>query len=233
MLPEQGFANVTAINTFLNTQYGYTLSDEDAFDVAMQQIGISSIPLSIKFYPKNFDAKDRIVAMIDEYNTTVDTEAEKIIYSDTTGFLTTTLGSLVNIVSYVLIAFAGISLVVSSVMIGIITYTSVIERTKEIGVLRSIGARKKDISRIFNSETILIGLFAGILGVTLSWVLTIPLSAIIKAIAGGTITTNMATLKFTHALILVAVSTVLTTIAGTVPARIASKKDPVICLRSE
>ena len=233
MLPEQGFANVTAINTFLNTQYGYTLSDEDAFDVAMQQIGISSIPVSIKFYPKNFDAKDRIVAMIDEYNTTVDTEAEKIIYSDTTGFLTTTLGSLVNIVSYVLIAFAGISLVVSSVMIGIITYTSVIERTKEIGVLRSIGARKKDISRIFNSETILIGLFAGILGVTLSWVLTIPLSAIIKAIAGGTITTNMATLKFTHALILVAVSTVLTTIAGTVPARIASKKDPVICLRSE
>ena len=233
MLPEQGFANVTAINTFLNTQYGYTLSDEDAFDVAMQQIGISSIPVSIKFYPKNFDAKDSIVAMIDEYNTTVDTEAEKIIYSDTTGFLTTTLGSLVNIVSYVLIAFAGISLVVSSVMIGIITYTSVIERTKEIGVLRSIGARKKDISRIFNSETILIGLFAGILGVTLSWVLTIPLSAIIKAIAGGTITTNMATLKFTHALILVAVSTVLTTIAGTVPARIASKKDPVICLRSE
>lgn len=233
MLPEQGFANVTAINTFLNTQYGYTLSDEDAFEVAMQQIGISSIPVSIKFYPKNFDAKDRIVAMIDEYNTTVDTEAEKIIYSDTTGFLTTTLGSLVNIVSYVLIAFAGISLVVSSVMIGIITYTSVIERTKEIGVLRSIGARKKDISRIFNSETILIGLFAGILGVTLSWVLTIPLSAIIKAIAGGTITTNMATLKFTHALILVAVSTVLTTIAGTVPARIASKKDPVICLRSE
>lgn len=125
--------------------------------------------------------------MIGEYNSTVDTEAEKIIYSDTTGFLTTTLGSLVNIVSYVLIAFAGISLVVSSVMIGIITYTSVIERTKEIGVLRSIGARKKDISRIFNSETILIGLLAGLLGVTLSWILTIPLSAIIKAIAGGTI----------------------------------------------
>ena len=171
--------------------------------------------------------------MIDEYNATVETEGEKIVYSDTTGFLTTTLGSLVNIVSYVLIAFAGISLVVSSVMIGIITYTSVIERTKEIGVLRSIGARKKDISRIFNSETILVGLFAGLLGVTLSWVLTFPISAIIKAIAGGTITTNMAILKFSHALILVLVSTILTTIAGTIPARIASKKDPVICLRSE
>lgn len=233
ILPTEGFANVAQINYFLNTQYGYTLSDDDAFDVAMQQIGISSIPVSIKFYPKNFDAKDRIIAMIGEYNSTVDTEAEKIIYSDTTGFLTTTLGSLVNIVSYVLIAFAGISLVVSSVMIGIITYTSVIERTKEIGVLRSIGARKKDISRIFNSETILIGLLAGLLGVTLSWILTIPLSAIIKAIAGGTIQTNIATLKFSHAAILVAVSTILTTIAGTIPARIASKKDPVICLRTE
>lgn len=233
ILPTEGFSDVAQINNFLNQQYGYTLSNDDAFDVAMQQIGISSIPVSIKFYPKNFDAKDRIISLIDEYNSSVEKDSEKIVYSDTTGFLTTTLGSLVNIVSYVLIAFAGISLVVSSVMIGIITYTSVIERTKEIGVLRSIGARKKDISRIFNSETILIGLFAGILGVTLSWVLTIPLSAIIKAIAGGTITTNMATLKFTHALILVAVSTILTTIAGTVPARIASKKDPVICLRSE
>lgn len=233
ILPTEGFSDVAQINNFLNLQYGYTLSNDDAFDVAMQQIGISSIPVSIKFYPKNFDAKDRIISLIDEYNSSVEKDSEKIVYSDTTGFLTTTLGSLVNIVSYVLIAFAGISLVVSSVMIGIITYTSVIERTKEIGVLRSIGARKKDISRIFNSETILIGLFAGILGVTLSWVLTIPLSAIIKTIAGGTITTNMATLKFTHALILVGVSTVLTTIAGTVPARIASKKDPVICLRSE
>ena len=233
ILPTEGFANVAQINYFLNTQYGYTLSDDDAFDVAMQQIGISSIPVSIKFYPKNFDAKDRIIAMVDEYNSSVDTDAEKIIYSDTTGFLTSTLGSLVNIVSYVLIAFAGISLVVSSVMIGIITYTSVIERTKEIGILRSIGARKKDISRIFNSETILIGLLAGLFGVILSWILTYPLSAIIKAIAGRTITTSMATLKFSHAVALVAVSTILTTIAGTIPARIASKKDPVICLRSE
>ena len=233
ILPENGFADVAQINHFLDSKYGYTLSNEEAFELGLQQIGISSIPVSIKFYPKNFDAKDSILRMIDEYNDSVETEAEKIVYSDTTGFLTTTLGSLVNIVSYVLIAFAGISLVVSSVMIGIITYTSVIERTKEIGVLRSIGARKKDISRIFNSETILVGLFAGILGVTLSWILTFPISAIIKAIAGGSITTNMAVLKFSHAVILVLVSTLLTTIAGTIPARIASKKDPVICLRSE
>ena len=233
ILPRNGFADVEAINYFLNSKYGYTLSNDEAFELGLQQIGISNIPVSIKFYPKNFNAKDSILKMIDEYNATVETEGEKIVYSDTTGFLTTTLGSLVSIVSYVLIAFAGISLVVSSVMIGIITYTSVIERTKEIGVLRSIGARKKDISRIFNSETILVGLFAGLLGVILSWILTFPISAIIKAIAGGTITTNMAILKFSHALILVLVSTILTTIAGTIPARIASKKDPVICLRSE
>ena len=233
ILPENGFANVEQINYFLNSKYGYTLSNDEAFELAMQQIGISSIPVSIKFYPKNFDAKDSILKMIDDYNATLDSEGQKIVYSDTTGFLTSTLGALVSIVSYVLIAFAGISLVVSSVMIGIITYTSVIERTKEIGVLRSIGARKKDISRIFNSETILVGFFAGVLGVLISWVLTFPLSAIIKAIAGMQITTNMAQLKLSHSVLLVLISTLLTTIAGTIPARIASKKDPVICLRSE
>ena len=140
---------------------------------------------------------------------------------------------MIDIISYVLIAFASISLVVSSVMIGIITYTSVIERIKEIGVLRSIGARKKDISRIFNSETVLVGFFAGLLGVLISWALTFPISAIIKAVAGGAITSSMAILKFSDAATLVIISTLLTTIAGTVPAMIASKKDPVTCLRSE
>ena len=171
--------------------------------------------------------------MIEEYNSKQINDNLHIVYSDTSAFLTSTLGEMVNIVSYVLIAFSGISLVVSSVMIGIITYTSVIERRKEIGILRSIGARKKDISRIFNSETILVGLFAGILGVFISWLLTFPISALIKAIAGGAITTSMAILKFSDAVVLVIISTLLTTIAGTVPAMIASKKDPVTCLRSE
>ena len=232
-LPLTGFTDVDHINQFLQSNYGYTLDKDSAFDLGMQQIGISNTPISIKFYPKNFEAKDSIIEMIDKYNATVDEEINKINYSDTTGFITNTLGQLVNIISYVLIAFAGISLVVSSVMIGILTYTSVVERTKEIGVLRSIGARKTDISRIFNSETILIGFFAGLLGVVLSWILTFPINAILKAIIGGAASTNLATLKFSHSVILVIMSTILTALAGTVPAYIASKKDPVICLRSE
>lgn len=233
ILPSGGYKDVEEINTYLNQQYGYKLSNDDAFELGIQQIGISSIPVGIKFYPKSFDAKDSVLAMIDEYNATKEKDSEKIVYSDTSSFISSTLGQLVDIISYVLIAFASISLVVSTIMIGIITYSSVVERTKEIGVLRSIGARKKDISRIFNSETILIGLFAGLLGIFISWVLTFPISAIIKAVAGGAITTSMAILEPLDALFLVIVSTLLTAVAGTVPARIASKKDPVKCLRSE
>ena len=227
------FTSVNQINFFLNSQYGYSLSEEEAFDLAMQQIGISSVPIVIKFYPKNFEGKDAIVAMIKEYNKKQTNKNLEIVYSDTSAFLTSTLGEMVNIVSYVLIAFAGISLVVSSIMISIITYVSVIERTKEIGVLRSIGARKKDISRVFNAETLLIGFSSGLLGVLVSFLLTIPISAIIKAVAGGAITTNLAVLAPTSALILVAISVVLTLVAGFIPSKIAAKKDPVKALRSE
>ena len=145
--------------------------------------------------------------------------------------LTGTLGELINIISYVLIAFAAISLLVSSIMIGIITYVSVVERTKEIGVLRSIGARKRDIARVFNAETFIIGLFAGLIGVVLTYILCFPVNAIIAKVSGGL--KNIAVLKFNHALILIAVSFVLTLISGLIPARIASKKDPVVALRSE
>lgn len=233
ILPANGFASIEEINTFLNGQYGYTLSNDEAFEVAMQQLGISNIPISIRFFPKNFDGKDSVINMIKEYNDSCSAEKDKIVYSDTTGFITSTLGQLVDIVSYVLVAFAAISLVVSSIMIGIITYTSVIERTKEIGVLRSIGARKKDISRVFNMETFIIGLTAGLIGVLVSFALTFPISSIIKSVAGGAITTSIAILKFSDMAILVAISVVLTLIAGLIPARIASKKDPVKALRSE
>ncbi len=232
-LPESGFASVDAINFFLQNAYGYTLSTEDAFEVAMQQIGISEIPIGIRFYPKNFDGKDAVVKMIADFNELKDNAKDKIIYSDTTGFITSTLGQLVKIISYVLIAFAGISLVVSSIMIGIITYTSVIERTKEIGVLRSIGARKKDISRVFNMETFIIGFSAGLIGVVVTFALTFPLSALIANLAGGAVTTNLAVLKFVDMVILVAISTGLTLLAGLIPAKIASKKDPVKALRSD
>ena len=143
------------------------------------------------------------------------------------------MGQLINIISYVLIAFASISLVVSSIMIGIITYTSVIERTKEIGVLRSIGARKKDISRVFNAETFIIGFAAGLIGIALTYILCIPISAIISSVSGGVLSSNFAVLDPISALILVGISIVLTLISGLIPARIASKKDPVVALRTD
>jgi len=209
------------------------ISFEQAYNMALQGVGVTNMPSSISFYPTSFDGKQNIVDLIKEWNKTEQGKKQNIIYTDMTEILTGTMGQMIDIISYVLIAFASISLVVSSVMIGIITYTSVIERKKEIGVLRSIGARKKDISRIFNSETILVGFFSGLLGVLISWALTFPISAIIKAVAGGVITTSMAILEFGDALSLVIISTLLTTLAGTVPAYIASKKDPVTCLRSE
>ncbi len=216
-----------------NTQYKLNLTKDDAIQMALQMVGASDIPTSVSFYTNSFDGKKNVINYINDWNKVEHDANNKIVYTDATGFLTETLGMLIDIISYVLIAFAAISLVVSSVMIGIITYSSVIERTKEIGVLRSIGARKKDISRIFNSETILIGFFAGLLGVLISWILTFPISAIIKAVAGGSITTSMAILKFSDAAVLVLISTILTTLAGTVPAMLASKKDPVKCLRTE
>ncbi len=213
--------------------FNLNISSEDAMELALQMIGASIVPSSISIYTNSFDAKQNVINYIGEWNKKDLAVKNKISYSDATAFLTETLGNLIDIISYVLIAFAGISLVVSSIMIGIITYTSVIERTKEIGVLRSIGARKKDISRVFNSETFIIGFVAGTIGVVVSWILTFPISAIIKKVAGGAITTSMAILTLPNALILIAISTILTLISGLIPSRIASKKDPVKALRTE
>ena len=202
---------------------------EQALQYNLQQYGASSIPNSINLYPADFDAKDNIVNYIKEWNK--QHPNNKIHYSDATSILSSTLGELVNIISYVLIAFASISLVVSSIMIGIITYVSVVERTKEIGVLRSLGARKKDIARVFNAETIIIGFTAGLIGVVASFALTFPINAIIGALAANI--GNIAVLSIFHAIALVVVSMILTLISGLIPASIASKKDPVVALRTE
>lgn len=138
--------------------------------------------------------------------------------------------NIVNIISYVLIAFVSVSLIVSSIMIGIITYISVLERTKEIGILRSIGASKKDISRVFNAETFIVGLLSGVIGILATIILNIPINALIKKLAG---ISNISSLPIVGAIILVLISTILTIIAGLIPARMASKKDPVEALRSE
>jgi len=213
--------------------YNLNLTREDALQLALQSIGASDTPTTISFYTTSFDAKQRIIDYIGEWNNKTTTTNNKIVYSDATAFLTSTLGTLIDIISYVLIAFSGISLVVSSIMIGIITYTSVIERTKEIGVLRSIGARKKDITRVFNSETLIIGFVSGLIGVLVSWGLTFPISAIIKSVAGGAITSSLAILTLPNAITLISISVILTLIAGLIPARMASKKDPVKALRTE
>ena len=197
--------------------------------MAMQQIGISTIPQSIVFYAKNFDAKKEVSAMIDKYNATVD-EVYKIVYTDTSEFLTSTLGAMINVISIVLVAFAGISLVVSSIMIGIITYVSVIERTKEIGILRSLGARKQDISRIFNAETLIIGALAGLIGVGVTYLFCPIINTIISSLAN---VNGIANFSPIHALILILISMALTLISGSIPSKIASKKDPVECLRTE
>ena len=200
----------------------------------------SDIPVGLSFYPKSFETKDKLVAYLNAYNETLSSENQhKIIrFTDNLALLGSSINNMVNIISYVLIAFAAISLVVSSIMIAIITYVSVIERTKEIGVLRSIGARKKDITRVFNAETIIIGLIAGVLGILVSYILTVPINIIINAVIaknmGGSFSVgNLAVLNPLHALILVCISVVLTLVSGLVPALLAAKKDPVVALRTE
>lgn len=233
MLPSNGFKSTAEINSYLNSIFKINLTKEEAYELAMQQIGISSIPQSIVFYPKNFQGKEQVTNFIDRFNNELNTSntAHYIIYTDNSNMLIKSLSSIINIVSYILMAFAGISLIVSSIMIGIITYVSVIERTKEIGILRSIGARKKDVSRVFNAETIIIGFTAGAIGIALSYILTVPINLIVNSLT-DTIK-NIAILNPLHALALIGISMFLTFISGLVPATIASKKDPVVCLRTE
>ncbi len=187
-------------------------------------------PASINFYAKDFESKDWIEDFITAYNDSAE-EADKLKYTDMVGILMSSVTSIINAISYVLIAFVSISLVVSSIMIGIITYISVLERTKEIGILRAMGASKRDISRVFNAETLIIGLAAGIIGIVFTIIVCIPASAIIQHLTG--IPSLAAILPWQGAIVLIAVSTILTVISGLIPARSASRKDPVVALRSE
>ncbi len=197
----------------------------------LQTLGIKSLdnPDIISIYPKDFDSKEEITKIIDKYNEDKD-EEDKIQYTDVVGVMMSSVSNIVNVISSVLIAFVAISLIVSSIMISIITYISVIERTKEIGILRAIGASKKDISRVFNAETLIEGLCAGVLGIVVTILINIPANVIIKKV---TDISNLAKLPVNGAIILIIISVFLTVIAGFIPAKIASKKDPVEALRSE
>ncbi|MBP5308088.1 MAG: ABC transporter ATP-binding protein/permease [Clostridia bacterium] len=190
-------------------------------------------PQSISIYAADFEGKDKIVAWIENYNTEAKqsgADEEVISYTDYVGLMMRSVSTIINAISYVLIGFVAISLVVSSIMIGVITYISVLERTKEIGVLRSIGASKRDISRVFNAETFIIGFVAGLLGVTIAVLLDVPVNMILAALAD---LHGIAAVPWWGGIALVAVSVVLTLIAGIIPSRLAAKKDPVIALRSE
>ena len=186
-------------------------------------------PSAINIYAATFENKDKIAELITAYNADKP-EEDKITYTDYVALIMSSVSTIINIISYVLIAFVSISLIVSSIMIGIITYISVLERTKEIGILRSIGASKKDISRVFNAETLIVGFVAGMLGILVTVILNIPISLIIESFAN---IEGLASLPLGGAVILVAISMALTLIAGLIPSKVAAKKDPVVALRTE
>jgi ABC-type antimicrobial peptide transport system permease subunit len=187
-------------------------------------------PSTISLYPKDFDGKVVIEGLIADYNNQVEDEADRVTYTDIIGLLTSSISSIVSTISMILIAFVAISLVVSSIMIAIITYISVLERTKEIGVLRSLGASKGDVSKIFNAETFIVGLASGVSAIVITLLLCIPINAIIQSLLG---VANIATLPLEYSIILIAISVALTLLAGFIPSRIAARKDPVVALRSE
>ncbi len=191
-------------------------------------------PFQIDLYPKSFESKGKLVDLIEEYNQKMKDAGQKrkvIKYTDLVGTLMSSITDIINDLSYILIAFVGISLVVSSIMIGVITYISVLERKKEIGVLRAIGASKRNVSNVFNAETFIVGLLAGVMGIVITELLLIPTNIIIKKLASGAGIT--AYLPISSALILIAISIILTLLGGLIPAKKAAHQDPVIALRSE
>ena len=198
-------------------------------DATLAYLGAQSQPTAVYVYPKDFDSKDAILAYMDAYNNGK-AQDDAIFYVDQAEMISSLTGNIMSAITLVLVAFSAISLIVSSIMIGIITYISVLERTKEIGVLRALGARKRDISRVFNAETMIVGLCSGLLGIGIAQLLSFPVNSIIEQMSG---LANVAQLNPIHALILIAVAMSLTLIGGFLPAKFASKKDPVEALRSE
>lgn len=213
----------------------YTENKNASYEKNLQKLGAVDIdkPASISIYPKNFEAKDNISNAIEAYNQKQKDEGKEenvINYTDMIGVMMKSVSQIINTISYVLIAFVAISLIVSSIMIGIITYISVLERTKEIGILRAIGASKKDISRVFNAETFIVGLISGLLGIGITILLTIPINSMIYQITGVTVNAMVPPVA---GVILIIISMVLTIIAGLIPAKMASKRDPVEALRTD
>ncbi len=208
----------------MNTEEGKTNKEN-----ILGYLGNKSVPYMIQVYPKDFESKDYILDYLDAYNNGK-SEEDKIAYIDQANLMSSLSSNIMDAITIVLVAFSSISLIVSSIMIGIIMYISVLERTKEIGILRSLGARKRDIARVFNSETFIIGVSSGLIGILVAWLLLFPTNAILKEL---TSLDNVAVMNPIHALILITISVILTLIGGWIPAKLASKKDPVEALRTE
>lgn len=213
----------------------YLPKTEATYDGNLTILGVADLakPSAVKIYANDFESKEKIADFITAYNDakTAENKQEDVInYTDYVGLMISSVSDIIDAISYILIAFVAISLIVSSIMIGIITYISVLERTKEIGILRAIGASKRDISRVFTAETLIVGFAAGLIGILVTIILLFPINAIIEYITG---IAGMAVLPWQGAVILVIISMLLTLIAGLFPSRIAAKKDPVVALRTE
>ncbi|MFD2729206.1 ABC transporter ATP-binding protein/permease [Enterococcus camelliae] len=215
-------------NQMNNVLTGEALTNETK-DTTLTYLGANATPSSIYIYPNNFKSKEKVLTYLDDYNKGK-SKADKILYTDLAGTMTQLTGGLMDAITYVLIAFAGISLITSMIMIGILTYTSVLERTKEIGVLKALGARKKDITRVFDAETAILGVSSGVLGVVIAYAATFPINHLLENL---TDLKNVAQLDPVHAGVLIIISTILTMLGGHIPARMAAKKDAAIALRAE
>lgn len=212
-----------------NILTGEQFREEKDKDAVLSYLGNDNLPILVNIFPRNFDSKDEIIKYLDDYNETK-LEEDKLLYTDMASLISSLSGSIMDAITIVLIAFSSISLVVSCIMIGIITYISVLERTKEIGILRAMGARCKDITRVFNAETIIIGLCSGLLGITIARILVFPANIIIYNATG---LDNVAKMNPLHALLLLIISMLLTVLGGLIPAKVASRKNPVEALRTE
>ena len=210
--------------------------EENTYENNLKKLGYADLeePSEISIYPKDFENKENILKLLDDYNARMEADGQKdkvISYTDLVGTLMSSVTIIVDVVSYVLVAFVAISLIVSSIMIGVITYISVLERNKEIGILRAIGASKHNVAQVFNAETFIVGLFAGLIGIGVTLLLLIPINQIIHSIAGQD---NInAILPPMAGVILIVLSVILTLIGGLIPSKKAAKADPVTALRSE
>ncbi len=236
----QAFAGAMRLNMdekdIMSLMTSMMSSEQDSYENNIKKLGYADFnkPAGINIYPKNFESKEKVIQFLDNYNKKMEktTQDDKVItYTDFVGTLMSSVTDIVNVISYVLVAFVGISLVVSSIMIGVITYISVLERKKEIGILRAIGASKRNISQVFNAETFIIGLFAGLIGIAITLLALIPANRVIHDIAGTTAVN--ASLPPVAGIVLIILSVILTLLGGIIPSKKAAKEDPVTALRTD